>query len=197
MTPLYASYLIWLIWGLSWMAAALWSGRTAARPSPLAQAAHWIPTLMGFGLLFSRYAFRGAGRWGPAANRSWAFIPPVAWALTGVVLAGMVFSWWARLYLGTMWSDSVVIKEGHHVVDSGPYRLVRHPIYTGLLTSAYALAIQSATAPSLLGAALLTLGFTLKARLEERFLRQELGPDAYDAYRARTPMLIPFLKRPA
>ena len=83
-------------------------------------------------------------------------------------------------------------KDDHRIIDTGPYRLVRHPIYTGLITAAFALAVQVETPLALAGALFIALGFWLKARLEERFLREELGAADYDAYAARTPMLIPF-----
>ena len=87
-------------------------------------------------------------------------------------------------------------KAGHHVVDTGPYRLVRHPIYLGLIFAAFATAIEKGTSYALFGAAILTFGFYRKARREERFLRVELGEDAYDAYACKTAMLVPFTRRP-
>ena len=83
-------------------------------------------------------------------------------------------------------------KSEHRIVDTGPYALVRHPIYTGLIVSVWATAALRGTPLSLIGAGLVALGFWIKARLEERFLRSELGPDAYDAYAAHTPMLMPW-----
>jgi protein-S-isoprenylcysteine O-methyltransferase Ste14 len=93
--------------------------------------------------------------------------------------------------LGTLWSGRVTRKAGHHVIDTGPYGLVRHPIYTGLLLAVIATALLKPDGLSLAGVALLVLGFVVKARLEERFLSEELGPD-YAAYRHRVPMLVPF-----
>jgi len=86
----------------------------------------------------------------------------------------------------------VTTKADHHIVDTGPYRLVRHPIYTGAIFAALATAFIKASPAAFLGFALIALGFWMTARVEERFLRQELGPEAYDAYSRRTPMLIPF-----
>src|SRR6185503_5263841 len=68
---------------------------------------------------------------------------------------------------------------------------VRHPIYTGILLAVYATAALKGTVLGLAGAAVITTGLWMKARLEEGFLREELGPD-YDAYRKRVPMLLPF-----
>jgi protein-S-isoprenylcysteine O-methyltransferase Ste14 len=69
---------------------------------------------------------------------------------------------------------------------------VRHPIYTRLLLAILATMIAKGTVLGIAGAALLTLGLTLKARMEEQWLRRELGADGYDAYRRRVPMLVPF-----
>jgi protein-S-isoprenylcysteine O-methyltransferase Ste14 len=87
----------------------------------------------------------------------------------------------------------VTKKEGHHVVDTGPYRLVRHPIYTGIILSSFATAFEKGTSIAVAGAATMALGWYLKARLEERFLREQLGAEAYGAYAARVPMLLPFV----
>ena len=69
---------------------------------------------------------------------------------------------------------------------------MRHPIYTGVIVSAFATAIMKATAIALVGVAIMTVGFWVKAQLEEKFLREQLGAEAYDAYRRRVPMLLPF-----
>jgi protein-S-isoprenylcysteine O-methyltransferase Ste14 len=106
-------------------------------------------------------------------------------------LAGLLFTWWARLHLGRLWSGSITRKEGHRVIDTGPYGLVRHPIYTGLIFALFATAIAQAAISGLAGAALIAFGLWVKARIEERFLTAELGADAYGAYRRRVPMLIP------
>jgi len=71
---------------------------------------------------------------------------------------------------------------------------VRHPIYSGLIFAAFATAIEKGTSYALFGAALLTLSFCAKARREERFLRIELGEDAYDVYARKTAMLVPFTR---
>jgi len=70
---------------------------------------------------------------------------------------------------------------------------VRHPIYTGLIIALLATAVTEATPVALLGAVLIALGLWVKARAEERFLLSELGPEAYESYRRRVPMLVPFL----
>ena len=193
MSSLQASYQMWDLWFLSWIVAALWSRRAVARPAVLDQLVHWIPTIIGFGLLMYGSAARIGGGYPWFGDAPlWRLPAAAGWALAGVCGAGLVFTWWARLWLGPLWSGSVSRKDHHTVVQTGPYRLVRHPIYTGLIVAAFALAIQLGMAANLIGALLMTFGFWLKARLEERFLSQELGVEAYARYRRRTPMLIPF-----
>ena len=106
--------------------------------------------------------------------------------------AGLGFTWWARLHLGLLWSGNVARKANHRIIDSGPYGIVRHPIYTGLLLALYATALERGTSFAIAGAVVATIGFYIKARLEERFLTAELAADAYAGYRARVPMLVPF-----
>ena len=112
--------------------------------------------------------------------------------MTAACAAGFGFTWWARVTLGDLWSGTVSRKQDHEIIERGPYGLVRHPIYTGIIFAAFATAIQIGLAASLVGASLMTLGFWMKARLEERFLSAELGEGAYADYRRRTPMLVPF-----
>ena len=80
----------------------------------------------------------------------------------------------------------------HRVVDTGPYAFVRHPIYTGLIAGAAAMAVLQAKPWPVLGAALFTLGFALKAKVDERFLEREIG--GYEAYRRRVSMILPLPK---
>jgi protein-S-isoprenylcysteine O-methyltransferase Ste14 len=184
-SPLVASTLTWDIWVISWIAAMVWSRRATARPPALDQFVHWLPTAIGFCLLaFGSLGTHFAPLWRPPLV--------AALALAGVCAAGLLFTWWARISLGSLWSGSVSRKEDHTVIQTGPYRLVRHPIYTGLIVAAVAQGAVIGMAANLIGALLMAFGFWLKARLEERFLSQELGAAAYSEYQRRTPMLVPF-----
>lgn len=110
---------------------------------------------------------------------------------TVIVLCGLGFAVWARVHIGRNWGMPMTIKAEPELVTSGPYRLVRHPIYTGILTAA----VGTALAIDLLAlavAALLAVFFLYSATVEEQNL-QATFPDAYPAYRARTKMLIPFV----
>jgi protein-S-isoprenylcysteine O-methyltransferase Ste14 len=175
---------VWSVWALSWFAAAIWSRQTAARAGFAQEAPYRIVTLMGIALLFGFIDFRGF-------PYGWDVSEGVMWLLLALVTAGFLFAWWARIHLGTLWSGTITRKQDHRIVDSGPYALVRHPIYTGLLLSGFATAIARGRWEALIGAILFALGCWIKARQEERFLSEELGAE-YAAYRKRVPMLVPF-----
>ncbi|MGB6486161.1 MAG: isoprenylcysteine carboxylmethyltransferase family protein [Steroidobacteraceae bacterium] len=114
---------------------------------------------------------------------------------TGIALtaAGAVFSIVARLYLGQNWSATATIKQDHQLIRSGPYGLVRHPIYTGTLIAAIGTAIALGEIRDLLALPLVIVGFRLKARSEERLLMSNFG-DRYAAYRREVRgAIIPYL----
>lgn len=186
MTPSLLFRLAWGLWALSWLAAALWSAPTVKRAPVRGRLLYGVALVAGILLLFS-----GTSAW-LRAGRLWHVGYDGAWLLGLLTIPGFLFAWWARLHLGRLWSGWVARKEGHYLVDTGPYAIVRHPIYTGLLLATLATAVAQATLPALAGCALIALGLWLKARLEEEFLRQELGAEAYDSYRRRVPMLLPF-----
>ena len=123
----------------------------------------------------------------------WQFGNAGIYVLAVLTVAGISFTWWARIHLGRFWSNAITHKEGHRVIDTGPYGLVRHPIYTGLIAGMLATGVAVGTVTAMLGAVLISLGMWQKARMEEGFLTTELGADAYGAYCRRVPMLIPFL----
>ena len=196
MSPVWATTLAVSGWGLSWAAASVWSRRTEARPPIGSQLAYLAPTLIGGWLiaLGAQTPLRGADLRILGEPMLWKLPVGAGWALFALALAGLAFTWWARLTLGDLWSSTVQRKDDHILIEEGPYRLVRHPIYTGLILALGAFAVQLATPGSLLGLAFMIFGFWVKARLEERFLSAQLGEAAYADYRRRTPMLVPFLR---
>jgi len=178
---------IWIAWVASWIAASFWSGRTAKRATTCEI---WIyrTTIFVGALLIAPWTAQVLGE-----SRIWQIGDYGAYALVGVMLVGLALTWWARIQLGHLWSSAITRKEEHRLVEAGPYALVRHPIYTGIITALLATAATEATLVALLGAVLIAVGLWVKARAEERFLLAELGPDAYESYRRRVPMLVPFV----
>jgi len=170
---------------LSWIAAAGWSRPTDKRVNVKSQITYRLLMLGGAALLL----VPAHGYAGPL--RLWLVTRREGWVCTGLILWGLGFSWWARIHLGDLWSGRITKKSEHRVIDSGPYAIVRHPIYTGLLLAVYATAVAKGTVPGVLGALVVTIGVWMKARVEEVWLRNELTEDAYASYARRVPMLIP------
>jgi protein-S-isoprenylcysteine O-methyltransferase Ste14 len=108
-----------------------------------------------------------------------------------IVAGGLGFAVWARVHIGRNWGMPMTIKEEPELVTSGPYRLVRHPIYTGILTMVLGTAL-SVNLLALAVGAVLAVFFIYSATVEEKNLGA-IFPRAYAAYRARTKMLIPFV----
>jgi protein-S-isoprenylcysteine O-methyltransferase Ste14 len=185
--PLVALYVLWSGWAILWIATSWWSARGVTRARGSQNFLYQLITAAGMLALFivgkpPRPLFTPLWQLGSAGE----------WAMVGLAAAGFLFSCWARLALGRLWSAGVQRKAEHHLVEEGPYTIVRHPIYTGLLAAALALALVKATPLALFGLALTTIGFTIKARLEEQFLAAELGQADYADYRRRVPMLVPY-----
>jgi protein-S-isoprenylcysteine O-methyltransferase Ste14 len=193
--PELAVALLWLLWVLSWIAAAAFTNRTkvAMRAWPLAHA-RALAGLGGFLLFLPHHS----PRWPAAAwfvSRLWPGMSVVDWVLVALTAAGFALCWWARVRLGRLWSSTVTLKEGHRLVVDGPYALVRHPIYAGLVFATAMTAVTRASPSALIGAGLIAVTFTFNARLEEGFLREQLGAAEYDAYASRVGMLVPKLGR--
>jgi protein-S-isoprenylcysteine O-methyltransferase Ste14 len=112
------------------------------------------------------------------------------WIGTGVLYSGLIFSIWARHALGRNWSGTVTVKQDHELIESGPYRWVRHPIYTGLLLGILGSAIAQDYAASFVAFGCAFLGLWWKLLREEAWMRETFGA-AYTAYCARTARLVP------
>jgi protein-S-isoprenylcysteine O-methyltransferase Ste14 len=187
----YYRYLVpglWVAWLLYWRISAV--GVKAARrlESPASRAAHlvplalaatllWINSIPGGGVLFERFL-----------PRSYASY----WTGTALLALGLAFSVWARVYIGRNWSATVTIKEDHELIRSGPYALVRHPIYTGLLLAFIGTAIVRAEWRGVLAVLIVFAALWRKLRLEERWMSETFGEE-YRRYREHTAALIPFL----
>jgi protein-S-isoprenylcysteine O-methyltransferase Ste14 len=185
-------YLVWIIWAASWWLAAAWSSRTQSSAGVKQQLPYRLLTIIGFILIFAVRSGQS-----PDPLRLWTLPRVLRWFNPALCTIGFAFAWWARLHLGKLWSAFVTRKTDHRIIATGPYAIVRHPIYSGIILAMFAVATLKGTIYSMAGALIGTFGFWIKARLEERFLRQQLGNEAYDAYRQRVPMLIPFWRIPS
>ncbi|MGA8866458.1 MAG: isoprenylcysteine carboxylmethyltransferase family protein [Candidatus Sulfotelmatobacter sp.] len=114
------------------------------------------------------------------------------WLGAAVTVGGLLFSVWAREHLGRNWSSSVTIKQDHELITTGPYAVVRHPIYTGILAGFFGLAIAISQVRGFVVFVLIFFGFWAKLRIEERWMCSQFG-ETYATYVHRTAALVPYL----
>jgi protein-S-isoprenylcysteine O-methyltransferase Ste14 len=176
---------VWFAWLASWGIGSFWSGRTEKRVRTWESRAYRLPIIAG-AVLFTPWFGQAVGE-----TPLWRLGDAATYGLAVVASGGTLFTWWARLYLGELWSNAITRKQDHRLVDTGPYGVVRHPIYTGLITAILATGAAVGTASTLVGAILISFGLWRKARMEEAFLKTELGGDQYEPYCRRVPMLVP------
>jgi len=176
---------LWMGFFVIWMLWAIRGKRVQTRESVSSRLSYVILTFAAFYVMFSGDAAVGWLRL--------RILPREAWlAGLGIVLtaAGLLFAVWARAYLGGNWSGSVTVKVGHELVRSGPYRWVRHPIYSGMVLAMLGTALARGQVRGFVAFVLLYAGFLVKSRIEERFMANTFGP-AYDDYRHTTGALVP------
>ena len=187
---LLASYLIpglWVAWLAAWWLAAIRTKRTLRRESLGSRLTYTVPLWIAAWLLASSRV--------PTAALTARFVPRANWLYaTSVVLVvvGLGFAAWARVYLGRNWSAAVTLKHDHELIRSGPYRWVRTPIYTGILIALAGSALARGQWSGVLAVAIAFGSFWYKARLEERVMHEAFGVE-YDAYKREVRSLIPFV----
>jgi protein-S-isoprenylcysteine O-methyltransferase Ste14 len=180
---------VWAAWALYWLVSAFGNKATRRRQPLGSRLAYIVALATGAALI----AWRGAPWAGMLSARLWPRSLALYWIGLAVLVAGLGFSVWARVHLGRNWSGVVTVKEGHELIRSGPYRYVRHPIYTGILTGVLGTCACAATLSAALGLAVITTALLIKLRTEERFMR-EAFPGEYEKYSEEVPALIPFTK---
>jgi len=176
----------WIIFLAYWIINAFVAKRTAEPQYWLSALAHRIPVSLGWLLL----AYQGLP---PPMNLVW--MPRTDWArVIGVVVCvfGLCVTIWARRTLAGNWSSNVTFKQGHELVKTGPYRFVRHAIYTGLLVMCLGSAIEIGRLLCFLSLVVVGIGFWIKLKQEERLMLRHF-PDEYPNYQRRVKALVPFV----
>ena len=131
----------------------------------------------------------------PVPGLTRQFLAPTRAAIAaGFILqvGSALFYFWTKRYLGRFWSSAVAIMKDHQLVRSGPYRLIRHPLYTAMLGMFVGTAIVSGQYHALIGAGLGAFAYWSKIRIEERALSEAFGAE-YDDYKRHSSALIPWL----
>jgi protein-S-isoprenylcysteine O-methyltransferase Ste14 len=179
---------LWTALWIVWLVSALMAKRSVQRQTIASRLEQSILVTTAFCLLFGR------DLWPHWLRQRVLPESDVALLWTGLILtaAGVGFAIVARFWIGRNWSGTITIKEQHELIQSGPYRIVRHPIYTGLLLAYLSTAIVHGELRGFVGFFLLLLGFGLKLRMEEDFMVQQFG-NAYLDYKQRVKALVPFV----
>jgi protein-S-isoprenylcysteine O-methyltransferase Ste14 len=184
--------ILWLVFGLYWLVSALKRKTTKKRETIFQRLAYMLPLIVGFWFLFgpaAQFYLRLGTRFVPAT-------PVYGWLGVAITVAGVAVAIWARWHLGANWSGVVTLKEGHELIRTGPYRMIRHPIYTGILLALLGTGVTIGEVCGLLAVALAWSSFYFKARREESFLAQEFGP-AFKEHQRSTGMFLPRLSSSA
>ncbi len=177
----------WLLWAAYWWAASRQVKATMRVESIGSRFLHVAPLVLAM-LVLALPSF-------PVPVLGERFLPWSEWPFwlgASLTLLGLLVAVWARAHLGGNWSGIVTVKEGHELVVSGPYGIVRHPIYTGLLLAFAGSGLARAEWRGLVAAAIAFWALWRKLRIEERWMREHFG-EAYEAYRKRARALIPYV----
>jgi protein-S-isoprenylcysteine O-methyltransferase Ste14 len=179
--------IVWLLWMIVWFVFARDVKVTVRRQATLSRLLNMALLVYAAALLWTpRVAVPGlAGRVLPASQ--WQF-----WTALGAILTllGLLFTVWARVYLGRNWSGVAAVKADHELITGGPYRWVRHPIYSGLALAFVGTAMAVGRWRAVLAVALALIAIAQRIVVEERFMRQQFGV-AYDRYAERVRALVP------
>jgi protein-S-isoprenylcysteine O-methyltransferase Ste14 len=125
----------------------------------------------------------------------WRWLPRldvVFWLGAGLTAVGLGFSVWARRHLGRYWSGTIAVKAKHELIRTGPYALVRHPIYTGFIVGIMGTALAVGELRGLLSIVMLVTAYVRKIRIEERWLVRQFG-ETYVRYQKDVKALLPFV----
>jgi protein-S-isoprenylcysteine O-methyltransferase Ste14 len=176
----------WAIFVLYWLISATWTKVVAEKQSIWSALSHRIPLGCSYVLLASLHL-------PPPMNLS--VTPHADW--TGamgasICVLGLFVTLWARWTLGGNWSSAVTFKQGHELIRTGPYRFVRHPIYTGLLVMALGTALDLGQLRCWLALPLMASAFWIKLKQEERLLLRHF-PQEYPIYKKQVKALVPFV----
>ena len=183
------TWILWLLWYAYWIISARKRIRGTAenetkRESLAGRWAYMALLIAGFALLIWRTP------WTVLQKQLWPVSTTWQVAGAGIQAAGLGFAVWARRTLGKNWTGRITTGGSQDLVVRGPYRLVRHPIYTGVLLGILGTAIQIAEVRAVLGFLMLLVGILVKLGREEAALREHFG-SAYEDYSGRVPRLLP------
>jgi len=180
--------LCYVIFFVYWIAAAFWTKRTVERHGLWG---HW-PTRFAVFAFIALFVLRRLTGPFSAGKSVWPYTSTIGIAASVVTAIGLIILLWGRVSLAGNWSADVVLKEDHELIERGPYRYVRHPIYSGFILMAAGGVLLWGTITALVVLCALPMVLWLKLSQEERLLTRHF-PEAYPRYKARVKALVPFV----
>lgn len=179
---------LWVGWFAIWILWAIRGKRTQQREGVSSRLSYTVLNVAAFWLMFAGDVKQ---QW--LRTRLYALNPWVEALGIAITLAGLAFAIWARAYLGGNWSSAVTVKVGHQLVRSGPYRWVRHPIYSGMILAMLGTALVRHQVRGLIAVVLLYAGFKIKSKIEEQTMAATFGAE-YAEYASTTGAIVPRLR---
>jgi len=179
---------LWSVFFVIWLLWAIGGKRTQTRENFRSR----IPYVMfTFAAFYGMFAHDVAFGW-----MRLRILPRDLWIVDlgiAITAAGLLFAIWARAHLGRNWSGAVTVKVEHQLIRTGPYRWVRHPIYSGMILAMIGTAMNRGQLGGVIAVVLLFIGFTMKSRIEERFMTATFGLE-YEEYSRTTGGIVPRLR---
>jgi protein-S-isoprenylcysteine O-methyltransferase Ste14 len=178
---------MWLAWAACWWVMSRDVKATERRESMGSRLLHIVPLVLAVVLVWVPRA--------PLPALAVRLLPRTAglfWIGVALTALGLGFAVWARIQLGRNWSGIVTLKKEHELITSGPYRIARHPIYTGLLLAFLGSGAARGDVRGAVAVALVFLALWRKLRMEERWMRARFGA-RYEDYSQHVAALIPFV----
>jgi protein-S-isoprenylcysteine O-methyltransferase Ste14 len=179
--------LLWLAFIAFWIVMARGGKVVTERESVYSRLSHYLPLAIAMYLLAAPHV--------PFAPLQDRFTPLALWPVrlgAALTFAGIAFAIWARVWIAGNWSSDVTLKRDHELIVDGPFRWVRHPIYTGILVALAGTALAVGEWRGVLAVVLAGAAYWRKLTIEEAVMRRQFG-EAYARYSDRVPALVPFI----
>jgi len=177
----------WLTFGVVWLAAAFTPKRTVRR-----QSAGSRLTQLALGVIAGLLLWCDIPHMPFLRSQLVSPSPLTAGLAVALTFVGILIAFWARFFLGRNWSGTVTLKQDHELIQSGPYSVVRHPIYSGILLALFGTVLVHPRIGGFLAVLVAALTLRLKSLTEESFMIDRFGMQ-YLEYQRHVKALIPFV----
>ena len=181
------NWICWGAFGLMWIAGAVYNFFKAPDTVMRRARRDWLifAALVGLGLHYIPHHLLAFTRFHVAWLQAFGAI---------LLVASTLYTLWSRRVLGQMWASNAAVKEGHHLVTNGPYKITRHPIYSGILGMILGSALSLGQGSAFLVFLMAWIFFMNRIRNEEQLMAMAFG-EQYVQYKKRVPPLMPGFKR--